>query len=194
MQDFGPQAAEYSKRLPPILSRFVKSFDDPNNPDIRRFWNEIVTDGGGRKGCVGEYMITGWINGFHCWNPSGAMLYHDRGTTSNERGTGAVSLDGVAYGSRIIFDFPDEYPTTLVRAPDYYHPNCSLDYGVLVAGMMGKSISKGAPEGYAMALRKASLGLPSNFTTDQHSTLQPFSRWIFLAKGGYVSGAGKTCK
>jgi hypothetical protein len=36
MPDFGSQPADYGSQLRPILSRFVRSFEEPNNADIRR--------------------------------------------------------------------------------------------------------------------------------------------------------------
>jgi hypothetical protein len=194
MRDFGSQPADYSNKLRPILSRFVKSFEDPNSGDVRQFWNQIVTDDAQGRGCSKGTFITGWINGFHYWNPSGSVLSYNPGTNPDQRGSGSVSLDSVVYGSRSISDLPDAYPTILVRAPDFYHPNCSEDYGDLVAGMMGKKVTSGVPDGYTMALRKVNLALPSATTNDQHSILQPFSRWIFPARESYVADGGKRCK
>jgi hypothetical protein len=60
--------------------------------------------------------------------------------------------------------------------------------------MIGQKVTRGATGTYVTALQQANLTLPLIVTDDQHSTLEPFSRWVFPAKEGYVVGAGKTCK
>jgi hypothetical protein len=85
---FGPQPAEYAKMLRPILSRFVKSFDNPTDADIRNFWDMIVRVRGLRgegTTCSTADLVSGWINGFHYWDAFGRVL----------SGGGSLRLDGV---------------------------------------------------------------------------------------------------
>jgi hypothetical protein len=43
LEKFGKEPRLYGRLLRPLLSRFVTTFDKPNDPAIRLFWNDIVT-------------------------------------------------------------------------------------------------------------------------------------------------------
>jgi hypothetical protein len=47
---------------------------------------------------------------------------------------------------------------------------------------MGKRVSKGVPEGYAAAMRKANFTLPSTVVDGQHGILQPLSAWTVATR------------
>jgi hypothetical protein len=177
LSGFGSQPAEYSTNLRPILSRFVKSFDDPDGPDIRRFWDSIIAGGGGSDGkeCSGGSVVDGWINGFHYWDASGRLL-------SRPPGLKGFALDGVVYPSRSINDMPYTYSHTPLRARINVSGYIYIPLGNLTAGMVGKKITNGAPESYATAMQRAHLSLPSSVTKDHHSMLEPFSRWLLITE------------
>jgi Domain of unknown function (DUF4419) len=183
--DFGSQPAEYSTIIRPILSRFVTSFDQPNGQDIRQFWDAIVTGGGGGegKGCLGESVVAGWINGFHYWDAYGRLL--SRGGESK-----GFSLDGVVYPSRSINDMPHTFTSTPLQSRVNILGYIYINLGDLAAGMVGKKITNGAPESYATAIQRANFTLPSTITKEHHSMLEPFSRWLLIGKPCVaVSGA-----
>ena len=171
ISELGPAPAEYSDNLRPILSRFVRTFQEPASPDIRRFWNDIVSvqsDGEKRSSIV---AVSGWVNEFQWWDTSGNPL---------PRGAG----DGLG-GPKVVHDGKGEYPWRSAQDFPAGHVSIvariSADAGFLRepaqirASMLGKKITTGAPEGYAVALRNVNLGLLANVSDDQQSILQPVS-------------------
>ena len=67
---FGAEPAEYGTQLQPILKRFVKTFDNPQDLEIRRFWANAVRAGFDRYTRAGP--VEGWLNGLQFWNMRGA--------------------------------------------------------------------------------------------------------------------------
>lgn len=75
LKEFGKEPSAYAEQLRPILSRFVKTFDNPTDPALRHFWQQIVrvqkhfSCGAGPT----EFDVSGWIVGFLYWNPDGKL-------------------------------------------------------------------------------------------------------------------------
>jgi hypothetical protein len=181
--DFGPQLADYSKVLRPILSRFVKSFTDPNAMNVRQFWDDAVDSGSKRRDCLETGSITGWITGFHYWDQSGRLIPRGSGPIDDEEGlidgdkeSRVFRLDGAVYPWRDLRDLPDAYAGIHYR--NQYRQGCVTYLGELLGGMIGKKIVKGKPKDYTLALERVGFSLPTTLTEDQHSILQPFSRWF----------------
>jgi hypothetical protein len=165
LKEFGTQPAEYGYKLLPLLGRFVATFKNPHSLEIRRFWSDIVTVLPKQVFCKTTSTVTGWINGFHHWDQAGNLLTHD-GSTAEDA---VVTLDSISYHWRHTRNLPAAYNS---------FPMCVFfDKGSgtfnLVVGMLGKSISRGAPLDYATALQKANLTLPPTVTSNDHSILQP---------------------
>jgi hypothetical protein len=169
MPELGGQVAEYSKVLRPILSRFVKSFTQSDDINTRHFWENMVSSSEGE--CSETGVIAGWLSGFQYWTQSGALI-----SRGNNKGSKGVTLDGVEYSSRNINELPSAYAGLHLRS--YRGPDCVMDMNEILAGMIGKKVTKGKPANYTTALQKANLVLPAEVTEDQHATLQSFSRWI----------------
>jgi uncharacterized protein DUF4419 len=191
LPQFGAEAAAYSKILRPVLLRFVRTFNDPTHPDIRRFWDNIVAgekpgnamgdktnaiedrrratdDGGSAKmdklnqtECSGESAITGWISGFHYWDSSGKSLFPYE----------EVRLPGAEKGQRSVSLDGVVYPRReLHELPISFvslRARTSSDSPScaptdLRAGMVGTRVQKGMPSGYALAMQK--INDPRSFT------------------------------
>jgi hypothetical protein len=181
---FGSQTAEYAEVLRPILSRFVRSFDDPTDADIRRFWDTIVRVHGLRgegTRCLTADVVSGWINGFHYWDASGRVL----------SGRGSLRLDGVEYPMRSINNLSGTYTNTPLRERKNALGYMYVRLGELTAGMIGKRITNGPPQSYLAAMQKAGLSLPSNVSEKRHSVLEPISRWLLISEPG--SGIEDVC-
>jgi hypothetical protein len=170
--EFGSQPAEYGETLRPILSRFVKSYVTPNDMELRKFWDHIVDSGVQERDCLETGDITGWINGFHHWNQYGVLLPRDSGP----RRSPIVSYDGVVYPRRNMLNLPSGYTGKHVLS--VRKQGCNVGFSELLGGMIGKQITKGKPSDYILALRKVNLSTPITVTDDQHSMLQPVSRWF----------------
>jgi hypothetical protein len=175
---FGSQPGDYSRTLRPILSRFVRSFDEPSGPEIRGFWDATVTNKDSSEskaeGCLEESVISGWISGLHYWDEYGRMLSRSRG----ERG---FTLDGIVYPPRNTSDMPHAYTRTPIRSrTSFIAGYLYTRLGDLMAGMVGKKITSGQPEGYAAAMQRINLTIPSTISEERQSILEPFSRWILI--------------
>jgi hypothetical protein len=168
---FGDQPRTYSRLLRPILSRFVQTFERPNDPAIRLFWNDIVTATPRQNLCQTTELITGWINAFYMWDPAGNLAITAAVASSAE----AVQLDGMTFPWRQGRDTP---------ISNSHAPLCMADdtprwgsYPILV-GMLAKSVTKGKPEDYEAATKAAGVALPSSVAESDHSMLQPLPIWI----------------
>jgi hypothetical protein len=100
-----------------------------------------------------------------------------------EKGSEAVSLDGVAYSWRNIRDLPSAYAGLHYR--NQYGPDCVTNLGEFMAGMIGKKVTRGRPKDYESALQRANLSLLTTDIENQHYTLQPFSRWFEYWDSGF---------
>jgi hypothetical protein len=170
LHEFGVEPEQYGKNLRPILSRFIATFKDPNDHDLRQFWNDMVTVN--QAPCSkSTRTVSGWINGFHYWDQAGNVL---SGSSSEGEGPGRVVLDGIRYPWRDMSLLPTAvYSLKLCVAPDgggFWEVES-------LGGMMAKSVSKAEPRGYTEALRKAKLTLPSSVADDYHGIIQPMFVW-----------------
>lgn len=76
LAEFGNEPAEFAARLRPILRRCVRSFDVPEEPELKEFWNNICTYYPG--GCGLDRCYNGWITAFAFWQPCGKRtVYFD---------------------------------------------------------------------------------------------------------------------
>jgi hypothetical protein len=172
---FGTQPTNYGEGLRVIISRFVQSFDNPNDPTIRRFWDTIVSNASQDGECLRSSIVSGWVTGFYYWDASGQMLPRDRATTP-------FYLDREGFFSRSISDLPHTYTNTPLRYRGMAMGPVYTLLGNLTAGMVGKRVTRGAPEGYAAAMQKADFSLPPTVSQQQHSMLEPISRWLLITE------------
>jgi hypothetical protein len=170
LKQFGEEPTTYSRMLRPILSRFVATFEKPNDPDIRLFWSDIVTVTPRQKFCNTTDLVTGWINAFHHWDGAGSLVTKAEATSSE-----AVQLDGITYPWTHRRNLPTSYSHMgfCVMADTL----ASWDYELLM-GMLAKSVKKGIPKDYAEAMQLAGFKLPATVVENDHSILQPLPVWI----------------
>ncbi|KAK4191912.1 hypothetical protein QBC35DRAFT_257672 [Podospora australis] len=165
---FGKEPEEYQARLAPIFKRFVQSFDTPDDPEIKKFWNQIVFASYSNVCGAAPLDVSGWITGFFNWDEEGRLI--------GRYGQSVVELDGVKYVSHDITRLPVGY----ARAPFIMRDFDNVDRfeAYVAAGTLGKKITKGYPEGYTKALERA--GIKSNVAANAsaHGTLRPLSAWM----------------
>jgi hypothetical protein len=181
LEQLGKEPKLYSHMLRPILSRFVATFDKPNDLSIRLFWSDIVTATPRQKLCRTTDLITGWINVFHYWDGAGSLVPNAQVQVSSNE---AVQLDGITYPWRHRKDLPTSYS---------HVPMC-LSGGTpgwssaeVLVGMLAKSVKKGIPEGYVGAMKLAGFTLPTTVVESDHSILQPVPIWIVHANSKVLS-------
>jgi hypothetical protein len=154
LSDFGTHPATYASRLRPIVSRMVQTFDSPGDPAIKAFWNEMVQARVKHSIVCGypptEYIVSGWILGFIYWDATGEQNKRHSNGDSLYRHPGQVVYDGVRYGESPLQDLPIGYAKAKFKmlnchlGPDPFEPW----KGWVLAGSVGKRITKGVPEVY----------------------------------------------
>jgi hypothetical protein len=171
LEKFGAEPKIYSRLLRPVLSRFVQTFDKPNDPAIRLFWSDIVTSTARQHLCSTTDIITGWINAFHMWDPAGNLAVTSAVASSSE----ALNLDGVTYPWRHRKDTPVANSATPMCVVGDTPRWASFPVS---GGMLAKSVKPGKPQGYEAAMKLAGFTLPSSVAESDHSILQPLPVWI----------------
>jgi hypothetical protein len=166
---FGLEPRSYALILRPILSRFVATFDIPNDSATRLFWNDMVTITARQKLCRTTELVTGWINAFHFWDGAGNLVL-----SAQASGSDNIQLDGVTFPWRHIKDIP----TTHSHAPMCIGDNRGGLGTEVMVGMLMKNVKKGIPEDYAKAMLLAGLRIPPTVVEGDHSILQPLPAWI----------------
>jgi hypothetical protein len=192
---FGKEPALYGAILRPILSRFIETFDKPNDLGVRQFWSDIITVTPKQKLCRTTNYVTGWINAFHFWDGAGGLVPTVNSASVNPSSNNpspasnsgeqlqndALVFDNITYPWRHCEDLPTSYShTTMCMA--YDAPGWGL--GQLLVGMLAKSATKGIPEGYEQAMSRAGFKLPSSVQKSDHSILKPLPAYIHYTEGG----------
>lgn len=164
LKEFGEEPEEYAQELRPILSRFVKTWDEPESDETKQFWGQIVrakkkfSCGGGGI----EYDVSGWITGFLKWRPSGdlrvsplpkrALGEDEPNSDANGGGNknGEVVLDGVTYVQEELFTIPIGYAKVPMKMMDY--PERGGDtMAYLLAGNVAVNRTKTSDEEFVRA-------------------------------------------
>jgi hypothetical protein len=165
LPDFGEEPAAYAAQLRPILSRFVWTFDTPDKPEIRRFWDTIVHAKRNNMCGAPPFNLSGWLMGFFFWNRDGCVLYATKG---------APTFDGVRHLCLEINALPVGYAQVPIKLLGFNGTPEMEAY--IIAGNIGKQISVGLPSGYAAAMKRFN---GSSVDEDlPHGTLQPVSGWM----------------
>lgn len=128
LKDFGKQPALFAENLRPILSRFVRTWDDPESEGVKAFWDQIVRANkhwSCGEGAV-EWSISGWITGFSHFTRNG------RPRIAGER-VGSVELDGVVYVSEALEDIGAGY----AKVPFFMRNSQGDTMSYLLAGNVG---------------------------------------------------------
>ncbi|QPH09586.1 hypothetical protein C2857_000454 [Epichloe festucae Fl1] len=189
LKEWGTEPAQYANNLKPILSRFVQTWDEPDSPAIKSFWEQIVR-AKKRSSCGGptEYDISGWITGFMHWREDG-RLRDAHGTMAGEDD---AKLDGVSYTRVGVDNIPVGYAKAPLKMLDFPKPGTNTMAYVL-AGNVGIRRTKNGTKGVlAEPLNSWFLYGPvkSNFTTgpeygnftDMESLVKPLGMWCPAAE------------
>lgn len=132
---FGPEPASYAETLRPILTRFVRTWDEPGSEEVKAFWRQIVR-ADKAYGCgeeAWEWDVSGWITGFLQWRKEGELrvlkddyinIYDDDDDEEEKDDTpssGSLTLDHITYTPEPLASIPIAYakvPLLLQTDPD----------------------------------------------------------------------------
>ena len=73
LKEYGLQTIAWYHLLFPVISRFVKTFDEPSSPETVKFWQQIAHY---EPGGSGPSYYTGWINAFCVFSEKGEWIGH----------------------------------------------------------------------------------------------------------------------
>ncbi|KAI4099182.1 MAG: hypothetical protein LQ339_006123 [Xanthoria mediterranea] len=129
LNEYGEEPREFCNLLRPVISRFVRSFDDPTSPEILTFWNRIAHY---LPGMSGPSFYSGWISAFCFWGAEGETLWKPRGSFGDGQDD-RLSLDGVVY--HLIES--DGIPACVTSVPVKVDDNGHVFMATMVAGSIG---------------------------------------------------------
>ncbi|MCJ1374535.1 hypothetical protein MMC20_005767 [Loxospora ochrophaea] len=78
LPQLGYEPTQFYNLLKPILTRFVSSFDAPEAPSTKDFWQKIAHR---ISGGSGPTYLSGWLTAFCFWDADGKSLYAPNGKT-----------------------------------------------------------------------------------------------------------------
>ncbi|KAJ8132133.1 hypothetical protein O1611_g1490 [Lasiodiplodia mahajangana] len=165
-QQYGEEPTHFTQLLRPILTRIIRSMDEPNSPDTVAFWRHIcVVDNGS-----GFDEYNGWITAFCFWNKDGRFQLSSQSRLREEAGSQfrrqigreILRLDDVYYGQIDSRDVPAAYVKLPVQI---------MDDGVEIkAEMLSGSVAI-----YCTSSGRVSAGENGSVGVD---TMQPRSGWF----------------
>lgn len=171
LQTFGTEPTQFCALLRPVISRFVKSFDDPTSKEVIDFWQRIAhVDAGGS----GPTYYSGWITAFCFWDKNGKPLLRSLEARRKERENGSwetsrypkLTLDGAVYHQLDSMDVPEGFSSVPVKIDDN---GFELD-ALMIAGSVGINVTS---SGEKSAAEDNNIG---------NDTLAPASGWWMFAK------------
>ena len=152
---FGDLPEQWHRLLKPVLSNFVRSFDQPNSAETKAFWQNIAHHEGEGSG---PRYISGWLTAFCFFDYAGRSLYSTE--TPDELEGSRYTLDNVVYHHVDTNDIPPACASVPVKLVD----NGQFIQTTMVAGSVG-------------------LGVLSPEAKSEKDTVQPIAGWWIYAAG-----------
>ncbi|KIK51625.1 hypothetical protein GYMLUDRAFT_265756, partial [Collybiopsis luxurians FD-317 M1] len=147
LKEFGEEPAAWHKLLFPVLSRFVRAFDDPHSEENLKFWQHIAHYARGS----GPTWLSGWITAFCVFNEDGKWIGNPPGTKVPEprdsierkysfggtpRPLSKLTIDDAHYHVLDTKDKPAAYAVVDVKLDD----NGEIFQTMMVAGLVGMHV------------------------------------------------------
>ena len=140
LKTLGEEPAHWCKLLKPVLSRFVRTFDNPRSADVVDFWQRIAHFSAGGSG---PSYYSGWITAFCFWDKEGKMVWQSPSPQKFGAGTSAADwqgthgptlrLDGTVFHRIESDDVPPGWSSVPVKVDDNgYKFNATM-----IAGSVG---------------------------------------------------------
>ncbi|KAL8777590.1 MAG: hypothetical protein Q9213_007798 [Squamulea squamosa] len=151
LKEYGEEPTQFYTLLKPVLSRFVKSFNNPTDKEIISFWNRIASEFDEGSGPT---YYSGWITAFCFWNKDGKSMYDPEGYRPGGEKS-ALRLDGASYHVIDSDTVPPGYTSVPVKLDD----NGVILKARMVAGSLAQRYTSSRDEGSSL------------------DTIQPESSW-----------------
>ncbi|RBR24855.1 uncharacterized protein FIESC28_02345 [Fusarium coffeatum] len=176
LERLGDEPTQFVEMLRPILNNMIRSFQEPEDAEVVRFWNTIATHN--VMGSGTDYY-TGWITAFCFWDTKGKAKY--RSSRNN--------VSGVSYPTVPV----DEIPVGFARVPVKIDNHGKIISSNMVAGSFGiqamtinqETATRGMfstdslPAMQTNDVPGSQQGESEVSTSDSELTrIQPFSGWV----------------
>ncbi|KIK51624.1 hypothetical protein GYMLUDRAFT_88968 [Collybiopsis luxurians FD-317 M1] len=182
LKDFGEETNAWYKLLFPVLSRFVRAFDDPNGESNLEFWQRVTH----WKSGSGPTWLSGWITAFCVFNEDGKWIGNPPGTKvpdesdsiEHEYSFGGnplskLTIDEAHYHVLDTKNIPAAYADVDVKLDD----NGQEFDTIMVAGLVGMHV--------------CNTGDTTLSETGQKDLLKPMPGWwIFIKRNPDLPGRG----
>ncbi|KAE9389395.1 hypothetical protein BT96DRAFT_926593 [Gymnopus androsaceus JB14] len=161
LKEYGEEPRQWHSILHPILSQFVKAFDDPDGKENIDFWNAVIKRPN-RKICGGP-DLSGWITAFCVWTHEGKWMGPP--AAPNSTANGIIQYHEI-HSSRV----PQGFAEIDVKLND----NGVLFDTIMVSGLVGMHVCDSNDK--ALSLE----GL--------QDTVKPAPGWcIFIQRDDYIT-------
>lgn len=174
LRSYGPEPSLFADLLTPVLKRFIRSFEAPNDPEVLDFWNRIFSryDMGS-----GSDEWSGWITAFLFWNEEGKILYSDRRRSWIDENLPPLKLDGIMYHTIS----EDDVPPGFCAVPVHIINNGEEIAAETLAGSIGWDWSSSGGE---VAVLQPAPGSTSEAPSKDHilDTIRPRTGWWIYEK------------
>jgi Domain of unknown function (DUF4419) len=174
----GNEPTQFYSLLKPVLTRFVKTFDDPESDDTKDFWSRIAHESRGS----GSHRITGWIAAFSFWDQDGKSLYAPHGEPPTRYG---LRLGETIYHTVEMSRIPAGWTSVPVKIDD----NGNIYETTMVAGSVAVRVSTSGEPLDVTAHSYRPVGAGSQDDTPDPAvlqvgpdSLQPESGWWIFEK------------
>jgi len=127
----GNEPTQFYALLKPVLTRFVRTFDDPESDNIEDFWSRIAHESCGS----GSHRISGWITAFSFWDQDGKSLYAPHGEPPAHQAL--LRLDETVYHTVEMSRIPAGWTSVPLKIDD----NGNLYETTMVAGSVAIRVS-----------------------------------------------------
>lgn len=194
----GDEPARFAQLLRPILNHFVASFDRPESPEIRSFWDRCAHRDDRMSG---KDYLCGWLSVFCFWDENGKLLHreqiHPTGSPEFQAKNTVMGLEDAVSRRVGTVDIPSGFasvPVTVKALEGEYE-------AMMVAGLMGiQATSSGAildgtryhndgnsyRTGADGKLEPVTHIIPPPTEKPGLDSIQPFSGWLMYKKSPVV--------
>ncbi|RYC65441.1 hypothetical protein CHU98_g758 [Xylaria longipes] len=161
LEQYGDEPSEFMRLLRPILTRFIRSFDEPDSQEVIGFWRDICSV----QAASGQQSYNGWISAFCFWNSKGQRQLSPQSHLRERyrsKSHGFLCLDGVYYHE---ID-PDKTPPGYATLPMRVNDHGTIINAEMLSGSVGISCTSSG---------RVSTGPGGDIGID---TMQPHSAWF----------------
>ena len=175
LTELGEEPTRFYAILKPVLSFFVRSFDEPEDAQVIDFWDKIAHEEGGS----GPTYLSGWITAFCYWDADGKRMYRDPDALkaiSDIRVNDDPSFDlSISLHGRVDTDI---LPAGFAVVPAKVDDNGDVYKTKLIAGSVGIQLTSSGErldEGPIYGLKKGQRREPTG--KPGLDSLQPVTAW-----------------